>query len=218
MLNPDSSFSGGQVFLDRLDARIKLGFSINGAPAHVVSKFLISKLLKPPGPLVDRDRVYIRLGVDHRTSGESATRLLTVLNEFMYAGAFHGGFERWWWPLVSQWWNESFAEAGPLARLTAQQRVDVLTSRAGLEGLSAIVEDAQSPGTRYWTKCLISQLPVDPSQGYPLQSDVDYEPWHEADYLCREQALRNPRDRRLSSADREKLGLIIRNKRAGIQG
>lgn len=190
-------------FLSGLDVRAILGLRRPDAPAHLLSRYVITYLLGRPGPLIGEDLLATRLGVDLRSDDWPALReLLKVAG---YQGVFSAGYVRWWMPLVLDWWaREIDADRAPF-RLGAADRVQVLQHKTGLGKLAAIAENPHSPGTKVWHICIQSGLSVDPAFGFPLIPIWGQETWHDVDYLCLEEAMQNPRNTRLAPAERNRV-------------
>lgn len=194
--------------LERLDPRALSGLRRPGAPAHVLSRFVVVKLLGRPGPLVDEALLAIRLGVDLERSDDWPT-LVEELAASRYRGAFSSGYPRWWMPAVLDWWQRDIDQDKPPVRLAAVDRVASLSARTGLARLSAINASADSPGARFWHRCAKSGLAVDPAEGFPLMPVYGSETWHDIEYLCREEALRDRRNARLSASERARIEGIL---------
>jgi hypothetical protein len=192
-------------FLERLDERMLVPLRRRGAPVHVIARFLIEKVIRRPGPLVDERVLSVRLGVDRQGSQHAWKLVLAALAPASYRGRFHTAYSRWWFAQVADWWGELPLSPSPLARLNAAERVAVLSSALEVEGLQPIGTSTDSPGTRYWHVCLASGIAVDPSQGFPLLPDSNQEPWQDPDYLSREAAMRDVRNPRLRESDRIRL-------------
>lgn len=199
--------------LARLDPRTLLGLRRPGAPAHVLSRFIVSKLLSRAGPLVDEALLAVRFGIDPEASGDWPA-LLEGLATTRYHGAYASGYARWWMVAARDWWEREVDQDKTLARLGAAERVTLLIARTGLTRLRAIASNTDSPGSRYWHRCAKSGLPVDPVEGFPLMPVYGTETWHDTEYLCLEEALRDARNARLGPSERARVNAILR-RRAG---
>ncbi len=153
-------------FLSGLDVRAILGLRRPDAPAHLLSRYVITYLLGRPGPLIGEELLATRLGVDLRSDDWPALR--ERLKEATYQGVFCAGYFRWWMPLMLDWWASEIDAERPPFRLAATDRVQVLQQKTGLGKLSPIAENPSSPGTKFWHICIKSELPVDPAFGFPL--------------------------------------------------
>lgn len=191
-------------FLLRLDPRALLGLRRPGAPAHAFARYFIAKLLARSGPLISEDLLAIRLGIDLAKS-QSWPDLWKHLDAASYRGAFGEGYPRWWQAVVLDWWQTEINSERAPARLTAAERVANLSKALNLENLVALSEDADSPGTRYWHRCLRSHKPVDPSEAFTLMPVYGHESWQDADYLCLEEALRDRRNARFAPSERSRI-------------
>ena len=201
------------TFLLRLDPRTLLGLRRPGAPAHVLSRFIVVKLLGRAGPMVDEALLAVRFGVDVEKSPDWLA-LLEALTPARYAGVFTSGYPRWWMIAARDWWEQTVDQDKTPARLGAAERVSLLKEKTGLQQLNAIEAVADSPGSRYWHRCAKSGLPVDPAEGFPLLPVYGTETWHDTEYLCLEEALRDPRNVRLAPSERARIEAILRRKAA----
>lgn len=203
-----------EALIARLDSRTLLPLRRHKSPPHVTARFISAILLGRPGPLVDEALVAIRLGVDAGNSQDWQS-LLNGLDSAKYRGAFASGYPRWWMPLIMDWWQREIDSDRSLARLGAHERVQKLSEVTGLNDLRAIEPTVESPGSRVWHRCLRSGRPVDPSQAFPLLPEWGIEAWHDVEYLCLDEALRDRRNPRLSATERTRLEAVeaVGNKR-----
>lgn len=195
----------------RLDPRTLLGLRRPGSPAHVLARFVVVELLGRAGPLIDEGLAAIRLGIDRDASGDWPA-LLTLLDGSRYTGAFQGGYPRWWMPRLLAWWQNTIDEDSQPARISAAERVARITAATGIADLVAIAGTDDSPGSRFWHRCALSDVPVDIAEGFPLLPVYGMETWHDTQYLCLEEALRNPRDQRLALTEQSRIQGILRKR------
>jgi hypothetical protein len=193
-----------EEFLSHLDPRALLGLRRRDAPAHVISRYVIGALLGRPGPLIPNSLLAIRLGVDCQKS-EDWFNLLKLLHGEEYQGAFASGYHRWWMDMLLNWWAQEIDAERPPFRLSSAERVQVIQQKTGLDKLAPIEETQDSPGTKFWHRCIASSRPVDPTHGFPLMPEWGQENWHDVDYLCREEALRDSRNPRLAASERSRI-------------
>ena len=151
----------------RLDPRTLLGLQRPGAPPHVLARFIVTKLLGRPGPLIGDALLAVRLGVDRENSPDW-DELVKALSGCAYRGAFAAGYPRWWMTGLLDWWQDVVDADQSPARLSASQRVERLAAELGLPKLQPIMATADSPGERVWHLCQKSGRPVDMSEGFPL--------------------------------------------------
>jgi hypothetical protein len=198
-----------QEFLSRVDARALLGLRRADAPAHVLSRYLTGPLLGRSGPMVDESLLAVRLGVDCDRSPDWPA-LLARLKPAAYTGVFAQGYGRWWMARVLDSWSEQIDNERSLVRLGAPDRVGAIVAKTGLGKLTPIAENPDSPGTRFWHRCIRSRRAVDPSFGFPLMPEWGQETWHDVDYLCLEEAKRDPRNTRLPAAERTRISKLLK--------
>lgn len=202
-----------EAFLSRIDARTLLGLRRSDAPAHVLSRYITGPLLGRPGPLIDEQLLAVRLGVDPGKS-EDWPKLLSLLATTAYGGVFAQGYRRWWMALVLDWWSGQIDGERPPYRLGTVDRVSALLAKSGLQNLIPIAENPDSPGTKFWHLCVKSPspMPVDPAFGFPLMPEWGQETWHDVDYLCLEEAMRDSRNPRLGPTERNRLAKLRKGK------
>lgn len=191
-----------ELFL-RLDSRALLGLRRRGAPPHILSRQLIGVLLGRAGPLINEALLALRLGIERDASPDWPS-VMSHLKQAGYAGAFAGGYPRWWMPLVLDWWGETIDQDRTPARLSAEDRVALLQEKLSLHEIKALPSVPESPGTRFWHFCIKSGLPVDPAFGFPLLPEWGQEVWQDTEYLCEEEAIQNIRHPRLSLSERQR--------------
>jgi hypothetical protein len=196
-----------EEFLARLDARTLLGLRRRDAPAHVLSRYVTGPLLGRPGPLIPEALLAVRLGVDLAQSEDWAA-IRESLRSASYQGVFSSGYERWWMALVLDWWATQIDSERAPFRLGAGERVEAIKRKLGLSKVFPIAENPYSPGAKFWHICIASRLPVDPAFGFPLMPEWGQETWHDVDYLCLEEARRDPRNARLGRAERARLAKL----------
>jgi hypothetical protein len=197
--------------LSRLDPRVLLGLRRPGAPAHVLARFVVVELLGRAGPLVDSELLAVRLGVD-TTVSDDWPKLAELLEASRYAGVFAGGYARWWMASTLDWWQREIDEDSTPARLSAVERVNLIKAATRLERLTPVEGTGDSPGTRFWHRCANSDRPVDAAEGFPLLPVYGMETWHDTEYLCLEEALRNPRHKRLAPSEQARVQALIRKR------
>lgn len=192
---------------DRIDARVNRDLStLSNRPLHNFSRFLLQTLLPFSGPLINTEMLAIRLGVDAQKSGDAWSVLLSKLpKKVQYKGVFSKSQPLWWITLIDNWWHSSKDTPGSLPMLSTHERVEFLKKRFALQGLKAIESSTKSPGTRFWTVCERTGLPVDPPEGYAIVDDDRMRSWHDKRYLCRNAALRYVQESNFEPGEKDRL-------------
>jgi hypothetical protein len=158
------------------------------------ARFILSEIIKPEGLLIDENVLAARLGVNIEKSGDSWSRLKSILEVTKYTGVFSTGWYRWWSSQLDLWWLELAEKQTPLKRLGASDRVRVLN---GLFTLTLIVAEPIAPNysDRFWTICQILNLPLDSIDGFRA-SCPSLKPWQNPPYLSTQAVLeRKGRDK-----------------------
>jgi len=127
-----------------------------------------------------------RLGVAE--SSRNLNKLMSLLNKFKYKGPFNEAWERWWWPLVNNWWYNLGEGIPGLATLNASERVQILNEKIKLK-LSPAKAIDKTYSTKFWTICQLYESPLDAFDGLLL--DMGYEPlsWQESSYVSLKAAV-----------------------------
>ena len=168
----DASFLDTQI-LEHFDHRQR---------THEVAQFLTGQMLDIPGPLIDRQTLAARLGVDLENSGDAQALLDGCFEQARYKGVFNAGWERWWAILVEEAWRALDRNAEPLRALAADKRVSYLRSVTGMRKLKPARPLHPDYGTRYWTMCQKLRRPLDPADGLLLRREKLHR-WQEQPYV-----------------------------------
>jgi uncharacterized protein YeaO (DUF488 family) len=171
-----------------LDIRIQDIFS-GDEPAHKYAQFIFKELIDVPGPLIDEFILAARLGVDIEKSGDWENLKVTFLDSFSYKGPFGEVWPRWWSILLEKWWETLEGSSEPLPFLNAKERVEILRKNTKLESLlpAELIEKEYS--SKFWTICQVRKRPLDPIDGFMLQSRGNF-PWQERLYVSKIAALK----------------------------
>ncbi len=173
-----------------LDIRIGEEFkpSLKKTPVHVLSRYVFEEIVKKPGPLIDEDTLYSRLGLN--TASLRKSKLPAKLDLLArYSGPFSDTWNRWWWLAIEQWWKSADPDITPILSLTATERVAALKDKFGYGELRPAEPIAQGNSSRFTTICQSLKKPLDPIDGFML-STTDLKPWHDRLYVCEDVARR----------------------------
>lgn len=150
-------------------------------PIHEIARFIITKVVRPAGILVDKALLSARLGINLNDEQDKNTLiLLKILNNCIYKGVFSVHNQRWWMELVIDWWNENFEAS--LGSLSAGERVDLLNEKFDLSlQTTPLLENSKSD--YYWAICKVTQKPIAISDGILAATPIDKSPWEEDEYF-----------------------------------
>jgi hypothetical protein len=193
--------------VDQLDPRISERFpDVRGTAAHDLARFLLRSVVVPTGPLIDREHLAARLGIEIESS-PGWPDLTQVLTEYAgYTGVFSEGWLRWWNWKLERWWHGTTG-ASPLGMITATERIDLLRDALHLD-LAPAPAIAESYSTVYWTICQGYRTPLDPVNGYALNL-VPREPWLEPDYISELAALERIIEFQLDPLEEPRFKILI---------
>jgi hypothetical protein len=173
-----------------LDSRIGEEFkpSLKKTLVHVLSRYVFEEIIKKPGPLIDEDTLYSRMGLDSASVRKS--KLPAKLTSLAgYSGPFSDTWCRWWWVAIEEWWKSVDPDITPILSLTAAGRVAALKDNFGYSGLRPAEPIAQGNSSRFTTICQGLKKPLDPIDGFML-SAIGLKPWHDRLYVCEDVARR----------------------------
>jgi hypothetical protein len=179
---------------------------------HEYALHILRYLIDRPGPLIDRDYVFARLGTAKECVG--ADKLLSKIpDEARYKGPFGNAWQRWWAALIERWWREiaGDSESRTLAGIPASQRTKVLAKKLKIRNLESARPIEAKYSDRFTTICQCLRAPLDPVDGFALADRLS-KPWLEKRYVSAKVALspakhnfREP----LDGLDRKRLERLI---------
>lgn len=172
--------------------------------------FIYYDIVRPIGLLIGEDVLSARLGID-KTSPDWGN-LKEKLNTCTYKGIFSDYLNRWWMSDIEKWWLDSISVTS-LRRLNANERVNLLKEKLGLDELIVLKPSQYSESSNFWTICKHSKVALDPFDGVELLTD--YKPWQDKEYISIDSALTNMDDYRfiVSEVDKKAIREIVRKER-----
>lgn len=179
-------------------------------PVYEISSFIINHLILRRGLLIEKEILLARLGVDKNS--EDIELLLQSLNDIKYKGAFADGWERWWMPLLEDWWNNKISLNDYFRFLTANRRVELLKMKLGLKNLQPIVKISDAVSEAFGTICKGTGSAIDTIDGIVLDDQNLPYNWQEKEYVSVQEALdeehRGVKWKNIASFEKEKLQKI----------
>lgn len=152
---------------------------------HETVQFLNKEVISKNGVLINENLLAARLGV--KTDSEGWDFLKNKLSNFKYKGILSSA-ERWWIPLVEDWWNENF-EGTTLKFLSAQERIQYLESK--YDNLKQILNEQElsfgASSKEFWTICRATDVPLAEIDGFIIDEHQHYS-WQDQGYVCLEEA------------------------------
>ncbi|MEX1013927.1 MAG: hypothetical protein WDZ80_02085, partial [Candidatus Paceibacterota bacterium] len=173
-----------------LDSRIYDRFSTNRdslKPVHEYAQFIINHLIHIPGPLIDEKTIAARIGINIDEAKNWKKLREEHLDAFKFSGSFSGIWDRWWAQKLESWWYEIIECNKPLQLLKASERIDRIKEKIGIEFTpSEPIEE--NYGTEYWTICQVLGEPLDPVDGFMVESNKQF-PWQEELYVSKKSVI-----------------------------
>lgn len=159
---------------------------------YASSHFLTNYFVRSNGNLIDRRILAARLGIDMDKSGESWGKLLKILEGegCLYTGILSNSFEKWWMEKVKAWWQKTIPEMPNFKYEEAAARVELLNKKTDLALVKAEPIEADM-SQEYWTVCVATEVPLDPSDGFVCNRRFRRE-WEENEYISLKGALDKP--------------------------
>jgi CheY-like chemotaxis protein len=168
------------------------------------SHFLFNYFVCSTGNLIDDVVLAARFGVDKGKSGEAWDLLKTILKDegCQYQGIMYKAYPKWWMQRVKTWWEKAIPELKSFRYVPAEERVEMLNKKIGLELVAAApIEEDMSH--EYWNICIATEKPLDPADGYICNRRFKRE-WEENEYISLKGALDHPNFQEyLSKIDRK---------------
>ena len=150
-------------------------------PIHELARFMLTKVARPAGVLIDKALLSARLGVNlDDEANENTLGLFKNLNSCVYKGVFANHNQRWWMELIIDWWNENFDMS--LGSLSAKERASLLNEKFNLT-LNSITPLENSKSDYFWTICKVTRNPIAISDGILAATPIDKSPWEEDEYF-----------------------------------
>ncbi len=172
----------GRTDLNKLDSRIFEKFMNQATVPYDFSNFTIKTLFHSTNPLIKESILAARLGVDIDKSGESWNELKNgIFNNAKYNGLFFDGWDRWWADLVLSKFNEISGKK--LSFINAEERVEILNTLTTQKDLVAAKPLKYNVSNEFWTICEGYKKPLDPMEGFRVQTTQELKPWQEPKYL-----------------------------------
>lgn len=174
---------------DPLDERIFQRFSTEHKyPTHEYVNVILKELILKPGPLISEELLASRLGIDKGKSSDWETLLEKELSQCRYTGVFSDSWLRWWMFKLHHWWDENIDDKNSLARLNAEERVELIKNKTALRGIVAAKPLPKTHSSNFWTICEHFRKPLDPIEGLRIDSSEPLS-WQETQYLSLEAIL-----------------------------
>lgn len=160
-------------------------------PSHELARHILQYLINQTGCLIDENIFAARLGTDKEQSDWD--KVLNLFEDTRYKGVFADFETRWWSDLLSQRFEELTGEN--IVSINAERRVSLLNQH--LEKIVAAKPLEHCQSSYFWTVCQAKNKPLDPLDGFMLNSEVELLSWHEPKYISLI-ALLEEEDRRLN--------------------
>ena len=195
-------------YTDILDLRLQEIFLEEELkPTHKYAQFILKEMIEVPGPLIDEFILAARLGIDIEKSKDWEKLKVNALDSFSYKGPFGEAWCRWWSTLLEKWWESLKGYSEPLPFLNASERVEIIKENTNYRNLfpAKVIEKGYS--SKFWTICQVRNKPLDPVDGFMIQSKENY-PWQERLYVSKIAALnreQRPKGLKVHPFDRESL-------------
>jgi hypothetical protein len=157
-------------------------------PIHLLVRFILNELLERPGPLINKELMLARLGVDVESPSTGLSKLDKALLPYKYIGPFSEAWPRWWsYGIEQEWWLSLKNASQPLGFLSADERVKIINADLRTKLVSATPFQANYQN-RFYTVCEHFHCPLDPIDGVIID-EPEPEPWQERRYLSLKAAL-----------------------------
>ena len=157
------------------------------SPIHIPASFIVKELIGKQGLLINESVLAARVGIDIEKSGDWK-KFLDIIKDTKYQGVFCEGWNRWWKPLLEEWWDSISKEN--IRSITAERRVEIIKSATGLSDLFPADKIEKCTSDEFWTVCQGYNRPLDPIDGLTLAGQDNLYPWQEPLYVSIDAALK----------------------------
>lgn len=170
----------GLATLDELDERIFARYDEDiSIPTHEYAQTILKDLIYSSGVLINELLLASRFGIDIEKSADWK-HLKEYFKDTKYNGVFSDGWNRWWMHSID---NKFYDKTETyLSYLDANERVDILKKITGLENLTVSEPIEENHSNRFWTYCKVLEKPLDPLEGFKINTPIEPKPWQEYDY------------------------------------
>jgi hypothetical protein len=194
--------------LDALDERIFARYGDISIPTHEYAQTILKDLIYSSGVLINELLLASRFGIDVKKS-QDWELLKKYFEDTKYTGVFSDGWNRWWMHLIDDKFNSETNTY--LSYLNANERVDLLKQITGLDKLFASEPIPENKSNRFWTYCKVLEKPLDPLEGFKINTPIEPKSWQEYDYCSLYAILRQKHKSKgitVHPTDREKLEIL----------
>lgn len=182
---------------------------------HVAAGTYCRSFLRPPGLLVDRGLLLMRMGVSADLNAAQWQAIETEAAPFKFSGIGAEHFERWWARGLEEYWDNIGGGLPPLSMVSVSERV-VKFSEVLKVALPMLTMPDTSIGDRPWRWCALSRedsppvfVPIDPRFAVRLTPRTDLPPWLDPPAVAYGVALRRAEDQRLDPSDLQRLKTTV---------
>ena len=158
-------------------------------PVHIISQFIIYELIEKQGLLIKESVLAARLGIDIEFS-QDWDRVKDSLASTKYNGTFSEGCQRWWAPLIEEWWKETVKSKTYLRSTPATERVALIKNALQLENIQSAQKIDKADSEEFWIVCKGYDKPLDPVDGLIIEGQEKLYPWQDVEYVSIDAALK----------------------------
>ncbi len=194
--------------LIELDERIFARYDDLTIPTHEYAQTILKDLIYVSGVLINELMLASRFGIDIEKS-DDWEELKEYFKDTKYIGVFSDGWDRWWMHLIDDMFSAKTETY--LSYLDANERVELLKKITSLENLVAAEPIEENNSNRFWTYCKVLEKPLDPLEGFKINTPIEPKPWQEYDYCSLYSILTQKHKSKgvtVHPSDRERLEII----------
>jgi hypothetical protein len=192
--------------LSQLDSRFIDAYNqISDKPNHVIARFITKNLIERPSFLINEDYLSTRLGIDKRSPDWNKLLNTFIPDNARYSGAFSNFYNRWWMPVIQDFWTNCVSADFSIRNTNAHKKVELIIEKSGFEELKAIEKASKSKSENFWVNCKATNIPIDTIDGFALTANENRFAWQEPEYVSIEEALRPTKGYNISSIEKPRL-------------
>lgn len=139
---------------------------------------VLQDFFKYSGMLISEDVLCARLGI---AKTDSYADIVSIFSPAKYKGVFYEFGQYYWTDIVNKIFYDIFETS--MASIDAERRVEMLGRKFTKGTLKLASMDRYSVSKNFWTVCEVTDVALDPMEGYRLKEKTILKPWQEPRYV-----------------------------------
>jgi len=152
---------------------------------NAFARFILNKIIAPPGLLLNEDWVAAKMGIAIEESGEAWNEFKTkILSSLLYNGVFSDFYKRYWKYKLDDWWEKEIDPEDFYENISAETRIQKLKLKTGINGLVVAKPIYPQYKDKFTVVCKLTKKPLDTQDGFAVAGE-SFEYWQEREYVSK---------------------------------